>query len=259
MASLSFPDQLGNIISLPEFPKRIISLVPSQTELLADLGLHEKVVGITRYCVHPTRWQSEKTIVGGTKKVDISVVRSLAPDLIIGNKEENEKSDIEQLQQEFPVWMSDIHNLDEALSMIKSLGEITNTHTVASHICSSISKEFQTLSKATGKSVLYLIWRNPWMAAGRHTFIDDMLSRSGLTNVLGEGRYPMLTKEDLTSLSPDYVFLSTEPYPFREKHISEVQPFFHGASIRIVDGEMFSWYGSRLVQAPAYFKTLALV
>lgn len=259
MASPSFPDQLGNIILLPEFPKRIISLVPSQTELLADLGLNEKVVGITRYCVHPNRWRSEKTIVGGTKKVDISVVRSLAPDLIIGNKEENEKNDIEQLQKEFPVWMSDIHNLDEALSMIQSLGNITNTHTVASHICTSVLKELESFSKGISKTVLYLIWRNPWMGAGRNTFIDDMLSRIGLTNVLQENRYPVLREEDLISLSPDYVFMSTEPYPFREKHISEVKALFDEASIRIVDGEMFSWYGSRLIQAPAYFKTLALV
>lgn len=249
---------MGNIISLPDYPKRIVSLVPSQTELLADFGLNSEVVGITKFCVHPGRWRSEKTIVGGTKKVDIDTVRSLNPDLIIGNKEENEKTDIEQLQWEFPVWMSDIHDLGEALSMIRSLGKLTNSHSVASGFCSSIEREFESLPQL-GKSVLYLIWRDPWMAAGRNTFIDDMLSRIGLTNVLDESRYPMLAGEALTSMKPDLVFLSSEPYPFRGKHISEAQGLFPDASVQLVDGEMFSWYGSRLVQAPAYFKTLALV
>src|SRR5690606_15111014 len=241
MANLSFPDQMGNIISLPDYPKRIVSLVPSQTELLADFGLDNKVTGITKFCVHPSRWRSEKTIVGGTKMVNIETVRSLKPDLIIGNKEENEKKDIEQLQLEFPVWMSDIHNLEEALSMIQCLGDVTNSHHVASRICSTISGEFKSLPQAK-QSVLYLIWRDPWMAAGRHTFIDDMLSRNGLKNVLDESRYPILAEEALGSLEPDYIFLSTEPYPFREKHISEVQAMFPGAFIRLVDGEMFSWY-----------------
>lgn len=249
---------MGNIISLPDYPKRIVSLVPSQTELLADFGLDNEIAGITKFCVHPSRWRSEKTIVGGTKRVNVETVRSLKPDLIIGNKEENEKKDIEQLQLEFPVWMSDIHNLEEALSMIQCLGDATNSHHVASRICSTISSEFKSLPQAK-QSVLYLIWRDPWMAAGRHTFIDDMLTRNGLKNVLDESRYPILAEEALTSLEPDYIFLSTEPYPFREKHISELQALFPGASVRLVDGEMFSWYGSRLVKAPAYFKTLALV
>ena len=260
MAPLSFTDQMGNNISLPDFPKRIVSLVPSQTELLADLGLTEEVVGITKFCVHPPRWRFQKTVVGGTKNPDTELIKTLAPDLIIGNKEENEKRSIGVLQQEFPVWMSNINTLADALGMINTIGAMTDRLDVATRIRSSITEQFLALPGTIGKSVLYLIWRKPWMAAAANTFIDDMLSKIGLINVAGDlSRYPTLSDEEVASLSPDNILLSTEPYPFQEKHFRELKEICPRSNICLVDGEMFSWYGSRLVNAPAYFRTLALV
>ena len=117
----TFIDHLGKQISISFPPKRIISLVPSQTELLADLGLEDRIVGITKFCIHPEPWQKTKTIVGGTKKFRFDVIDSLKPDLIIGNKEENYQGGIEQLKSQYPVWMSDIVTLKDAFAMIREI------------------------------------------------------------------------------------------------------------------------------------------
>lgn len=234
---------------------RIVSLVPSQTELLVDLGLREKLVGITKFCIHPPELRKEVQLIGGTKNAKIEEIRSLNPDLIIGNKEENNQADIEQLEQEFPVWMSDIFNLEDALEMLGQIGELTGTQQKAVELRSVIEANFGQLKslKPTGESVLYLIWKNPYIAAGKNTFIDSMLETLGFENAMNQERYPEV---NLETVNPDVVFLSSEPYPFKEKHIEELQNQFPGSRIVLVDGEYFSWYGSRLIGAPAYFLEL---
>lgn len=234
---------------------RIVSLVPSQTELLVDLGLRDKLVGITKFCVHPAGLKKEVQLIGGTKNVKIDLVRSLNPDLVIGNKEENSRADIEELEKYLPVWMSDIFNLEDALEMIRKVGELTGTSEKASGISSKIRNNFTRLEslKRTDKTVLYLIWKNPYIAAGPNTFIDAMLNTLGFQNAMKEERYPEVKPE---ALSPDLIFLSSEPYPFKEKHIEELQNQFPNTQVVLVDGEYFSWYGSRLVHAPAYFEDL---
>lgn len=252
-----FFDQCGNQLTLHAVPLRIISLVPSQTELLFDLGVDEEVVGITRYCVHPTHWKSGKTLIGGTKKFDFEIIDSLKPDLIIGNKEENYKEGIELLQQKYPVWMSDIFSFQDALEMIAAVGVITNRVNQAKELVSSISNAFLNLQKWETYRALYLIWRKPWMAAASNTFIDAMLQKLGLVNALKNlERYPELKSEEIAELNPDLILLSSEPYPFSEKHIEEIKTLCPSSKILLVDGEMFSWYGSRLKQAPAYFNSL---
>src|SRR4051812_11307667 len=119
-----FTDQMGNAVELEGPPSRIVSLVPSQTELLFYLGLDKEVAGITKFCIHPAEMFHSKPRVGGTKKYDFEKIRQLAPDLIIGNKEENEQKQVEELQKLYPVWMSDIRNLADALQMIRSVGEL---------------------------------------------------------------------------------------------------------------------------------------
>ncbi len=234
---------------------RIISLVPSQTELLVDLGLREKLVGITKFCVHPKGLKKEVQLIGGTKNVKIDLVRSLNPDLVIGNKEENNQADIEALEEILPTWMSDIFNLEDALEMIGRVGEITGTTEKAEEIISTIRMNFSRLEKhkSSGKSVLYLIWKNPYIAAGPNTFIDAMLTTLGFQNAMQTERYPEV---EMTGLNPDLIFLSSEPYPFKEKHIAELQNQFPESKVVLVDGEYFSWYGSRLIEAPAYFANL---
>lgn len=256
-----FTDQMHRTIQVPETPQRILSLVPSQTELLHDLGLGDRVVGITRFCVHPSGWFRSKARIGGTKQVDLQRVRALRPDLIIGNKEENSREDIEALVREFPVWMSDVRDLDGALDMIRSMGVLTGRTDEANGLADRIGTAFTELKPwPVRRSVAYLIWRKPWMAAGGATFIHDMLQRIGLDNVFAERpeRYPELTPAQLAAADPDVVLLSSEPYPFKEKHIAELNMLLPGCPVRLVDGEAFSWYGSRLLRSPTVFGSLAI-
>jgi ABC-type Fe3+-hydroxamate transport system substrate-binding protein len=251
-------DQMHRAVSVAEHPQRIISLVPSQTELLHDLGLGERVVGITKFCVHPETWFHSKHRVGGTKKVDMQRVRALKPDLIIGNKEENERADIEALEKEFPVWMSDVRDLLGALDMIARIGELTSTQERASEIITGIEAAFATIKPmAPPLRAAYFIWRDPFMLAGHDTFVNDMIQRCGLINVSdGDARYPEIAPQELAALDPDVLLLSSEPYPFQEKHLAELNMICPGTPVRLVDGEMFSWYGSRLLKAPAYMNGL---
>jgi ABC-type Fe3+-hydroxamate transport system substrate-binding protein len=238
-----FTDQLNNTIESKSFPKRVISLVPSQSELLWDLGLREELIGIER--------------VGGTKTLNIEKIRALQPDLIIGNKEENEQSQILELQKEFTVWMSDIYTLEDSLTMIEKVGALVNRVDAAKTITNNIQTSFLNLLKVN-KSVLYFIWREPYMAAGNATFIGDMLKRIGFENKLSDeqARYPELNLDEIKLLNPELIFLSSEPYPFKANHIKELQDILPYSKIVLVDGELFSWYGSRLQKSVAYFNEL---
>jgi ABC-type Fe3+-hydroxamate transport system substrate-binding protein len=250
-------DHLGQSITFQFPPQRIISLVPSQTELLFSLGLEERIVGVTKFCVHPIQVHS-KTRVGGTKSFDFEKINALRPDIILGNKEENYQEGIEQLRRNYPVWMSDIYSVDDALRTIGDVGIITGTDSIANALKLEIQSRFGKLSKRKPASVLYLIWRKPWMAAGKNTFIDDMLSRNGWRNVLTQLRYPVLNTEDIVALNPDLIFASSEPYPFTHKHRDELKQLCPNAKFILVDGEMFSWYGSRLTLACDYFQQIEI-
>lgn len=252
-------DQMDRTAQVPDYPQRIISLVPSQTELLHELGLGERVVGITKFCIHPEAWFRGKTRVGGTKQVDLDKVRALRPDLIIGNKEENSQGDIEALEREFPVWMSDVRDLDGALDMIHRVGALTGTCGNAEELATGIEQAFGMLQpKSPPLSVAYLIWHEPMMVAGADTFVNDMLQRCGYTNAFSHRpeRYPEVSPAELAAADPDVVLLSSEPFPFAEKHILHYNMLCPGTPVRLVDGELFSWYGSRLLKAPAYMKDL---
>jgi ABC-type Fe3+-hydroxamate transport system substrate-binding protein len=250
-------DQMGREVLAPEKPLRIVSLVPSQTELLVDLGLSDRIVGLTKFCIHPEGFKREKTIVGGTKNVNIDKVRALQPDLIIGNKEENFKADIERLEKEFPVWMSDIVTLSDTYEFMRLLGELVDVDT--SGMISEIRQNFQKLESLISHSnpktkVGYVIWNNPVMLAAHGTFINHLLEFLGFENISSVDRYPEV---DLTKFKGlDYLFLSSEPYPFKDHHIAEFSALLPGTKIVLVDGEYFSWYGSRLLGAPAYFQQL---
>jgi len=253
---MQFTDQLNTTILLESTPKRIVSLVPSQTEFLYDIGLDEEVVGITKFCIHPSHWLKSKTLIGGTKNVDLEKVKALQPDLIIGNKEENTKEDIETLRAIAPVWMSDIFTLEDALSMMRSIGDMVGKSEESLGITSEIQRKFKEFKPQNSeKTILYLIWRKPYIGVASETFIDDMLQRCGYSNVLKSfNRYPTLELEE--NLNPDIVLLSSEPYPFKEKHVLELKETFPKAEIKLVDGEMFSWYGSRLKNSVLYFKEM---
>jgi ABC-type Fe3+-hydroxamate transport system substrate-binding protein len=255
---LTVTDQLGRRVAIPFPPQRIVSLVPSQTELLFDLGIGKRVIGVTKFCIYPPEARQAATVIGGTKNFDFDKIAALHPDLLIGNKEENYQTGIEQLAAKYPVWLSDISDLPQALDMIRRVGFITGAKNDAAKIAAGIKYSFATL--ATPKSLVpaaFLIWRKPYMAAASDTFIDDMLRRAGFRNVFAHlGRYPEITPEQLAAAAPERILLSSEPYPFQEKHLVEFQEICPAAKIQLVDGELFSWYGSRLRLSAAYFQTL---
>jgi ABC-type Fe3+-hydroxamate transport system substrate-binding protein len=253
-----YRDMIGNEVVLRFPPKRIVSLVPSQTELLYDLGLDEEVVGITKFCVHPNSWFRGKTRIGGTKTVHMDIVRSLQPDLVIANKEENTKDQVEELASLYPTWVSNIQTIAEGLQMIQQVGALTGKRQKADELVVQIEAAFSALPKpAIAKRVAYFIWRKPWMCAGGDTFISDMIARIGWTNVLADTeRYPEIELEALTDKDIDLVLLSSEPYPFKDAHITEIKSILPDADVMLVDGEMFSWYGSRMLKASAYMAEL---
>lgn len=257
-AEVVVTDMIGRSVQAPLYPQRIISLVPSQTELLYDLGLTDEVVGITKFCVHPTDWFRNKKRVGGTKNVNIATVKALQPDLIIANKEENTREQILELAALYPVWTSDITNLAGACAMIRQVGQLVGKAGHGEELAGQIEHSFAALQqKKIPKSVAYFIWRQPWMCAGGDTFISDMIARMGWINVLeNQMRYPVIALDELRALQPDILLLSSEPYPFKEIHIAELQAVLPNACIALVDGEMFSWYGSRLLHTAAYMERL---
>jgi len=253
-----FTDQTGHNVIIEKPPRRIISLVPSQTELLYYFGLNEEVVGITKFCVHPKAWFNAKTRVGGTKNIKPEIIRSLQPDLIIANKEENVKEQVEELSTHFPVWISDVNNLADAYEMIEQIGTITARNETARKLVAEIKQEFSILKKDCPKtSACYLIWQKPYMTVGGDTFINAMMKTAGFENVFkSDSRYPEITIEDMMARNPAIILLSSEPFPFTDKHVEELKTHFPGTAIILVDGELFSWYGSRMLHAPGYFLNL---
>ena len=258
---MKYKDQTGRWVELINTPTRIVSVVPSQTELLYDLGLEENIAGITKFCIHPQKIFRTKTRVGGTKQLNIKKIKEINPHLVIANKEENTKDELEEIMKDFPVWISDVKTLDDAMVMISSIGEITGTQEKANAVNSQIKKHFNDLSQilpAATKTAAYLIWQKPYMAAGGDTFINNMIHRAGLNNIFtNQKRYPETTIEELNVLKPEIIILSSEPFPFKEKHRIELQQKCIRSNVILADGEMFSWYGSRLLKAPGYFTNFA--
>lgn len=254
-------DQLKREIQLNKIPKRIISLVPSQTELLVDLGLEDLIVGVTKFCVHPKHLRISKDVVGGTKQINIEKIKALRPDVILCNKEENTKEIIADIEAVAPVHISDINNLEDCFELINMYGEMFNIKRTTSTLISNIKIErdvFQLQNKRTKKlKVAYFIWKKPWMVAASDTFVNVMLNESGFTNAFeSETRYPEVELNNSNLAKADIIFLSSEPFPFKEEHVIELKHQFPNKTVKIVDGEMFSWYGSHLLKAYEYFSKL---
>lgn len=238
-------------------PKQIVSLVPSQTELLYDLGLGEYVVGITKFCVHPQPWKKLKTIIGGTKNIHPEQIAALQPDLIIANKEENIKEQVEALAEKYNVFVTDIVSLEDAIEMINDIGILTHASARAAEIIHTIKENFNSIIPSKKTRTAYLIWQNPYMTIGGNTFIHDMMQKCGFENIFSsQTRYPAIDIHELKEKECQLLLLSSEPFPFKQKHIDELQRHLPNTKIILVNGEMFSWYGSRLIHAPAYFNTL---
>ncbi|MCS6903953.1 MAG: helical backbone metal receptor [Bacteroidia bacterium] len=253
-------DDLGRTVTLPAEPQRIISLCPSITETVLTLVSPARVVGVTKFCIHPKEIVQLLPKVGGTKTVDIEAIHVLKPDLIIAEKEENLKTTVEELEKHYPVIVFNVETYTQALNMVLQLGNILNNITLAQEIVASIEATFTSVVTSPSIKVLYFIWRKPFMVAGKNTYVNSILEKIGLQNCIisySNERYPVIQDlAQITDLEPHFIFLSSEPYPFKEKHIAEFKPHFPHAKILLVEGEMFSWYGVRMQKAPEYFTYL---
>ena len=257
-----FTDQIGNHHFFEFSPKRIISLVPSQTELLFDLDLEENILGITKFCVHPFHLKSTKKVVGGTKKVNFEKIMLLQPDIIICNKEENTKEMVDELSKICPVWVTNITTIEDNFKMIQDFGQLFNKSAKAQNWCDKINfalSDFKDFIKDKPKlKTAYFIWKNPYMVAGIDNYINEMLFLNNFENIYtSQGRYPIIELKKMREHGdPNLILLSSEPYPFNEEDALEIGRFSHNAKTIFVDGEMFSWYGSRILKAIEYFKIL---
>lgn len=258
-------DQTGNSFFIYSPPRRIISLVPSLTELLYSLDLDKEVIGITKFCVHPDAWFRTKTRIGGTKNVNVELVKSLQPDLVIASKEENVKEQVEAIRSFCPVYCTNITTIEDSYHVMEQVGMITDRKTKADQLIQSVQQRFAGLPvELKPMNAVYLIWQEPYMTIGGDTFIHDMMKLAGFHNVFAlEKRYPQVTIEELQKRNIEVVLFSSEPFPFKQKHIElfsaqwiKANPLRTPPLLRIVDGEMFSWYGSRTLYAADYFRKL---
>lgn len=253
-------DQIGISHFFESTPRRIVSLVPSQTELLFDLGLEDQIVGITKFCVHPKHLLTTKKIVGGTKQVHFEKIKALQPNIIICNKEENTLEMVQELSKIAPVWVTNVVTIADNFQMITDFGLLFDKTTEASTLIQNIELalvEFKTFIVTIPiQKVAYFIWKKPYMVAGSGTFINELLHLNRFDNFFGtQSRYPEIAIGALTRFDAvDQVLLSSEPYPFKNEDVAEFTSIFPNAKIRLVDGEYFSWHGSRLLPAITYFK-----
>lgn len=252
---LTVEDQWHERITFKAPVRRIVSLVPSLSELLADAGLKSLLVGVTGYCVHPRDLRRDITTIGGTKDPDIEKIIRLKPDLVIANKEENTKSDVDALRAAgINVFVADINTFDDVHEFLLILERIFCSGTFK-QLSDDIKQKWQPLKNCLSSCcVVYMIWRKPYMAAGKGTFIDYLLTYLGLENAVKEDRYPAMTAEELAVLSPDVMMLSSEPFPFSAKFINEFKEICPNATPLLIDGEAFSWYGSRLCSSADYIR-----
>ncbi|WP_312287134.1 ABC transporter substrate-binding protein [Chryseobacterium gleum] len=235
---------------------KIVSLVPSITEALFDLGLTEnEVIGRTKFCIHPQEKIKNVSVIGGTKNINIEKIKALQPDLIIANKEENVKEQVEALMEDYKVMVTNIDTIEDNYYLLKNLGKLFGKEEKAQLYNLKIYDVLNQAKLDSPVKAAYLIWKNPYITIGSDTFIHRILSEIGFQNIFKDKtRYPQITTEDLTDA--DVIMLSSEPFPFKEKHIEELKVFYPDKKIMIVDGEAFSWYGTHIAKCENYFKEL---
>jgi len=254
-------DASGVAVELPRPPRRIVSLVPSTTEILCALGLGEALVGITVYCVEPRDVVRGKTRIGGEKNPDLEKIRTLEPDLVIANIEENVRDDIDRLRAwSIPVWVTYPRTVAEGIQLIGELGELTGAPARAAELLRDIEPLHERVRMATARrppvTVFYPIWRGPYMTINGDTYIHDMLKVCGARNIFADRpeRYPTVTLDEVAARRPDVILLPDEPFRFRRAHLADFAkytdvPAVRDGRIRLVDGKPFSWHGPRIAEA----------
>ena len=256
-------DAAGSLHFPADDTARIVSLVPSITELVCDLGLASQLVGRTGFCIHPKNAVRNVPKVGGTKTVDLEKVRKLRPSHVILNVDENEKSVADSLAGFVPnlVVTHPLAPLDN-LALYRLIGGVFGRVGEAEALCARFQVAHDALARErhAPRKVLYVIWKDPWMTVSRDTYISRTLSLAGFETLprTAEDRYPKFAFDDPCVAETDLVLLSTEPYMFRARHVAELAalPAFGGKPVRLIDGEMTSWYGSRAIEGLGYLREL---
>lgn len=265
----SFIDARGISVALPHNPQRIVSLICSVTETLFALGLGDRIAGCTNYCIRPMPQVESVKKIGGPKNLDIEAILALNPDLVIANIEENERGDINRLEDKgIPVFVTYPRTVNDSLTLIRTLGLITGSeqaaesfHKKAENVVHQTLKQVALITYRS--NVIYLIWRKPYMVINKDTYIHDVITLCGGINIHAEhpDRYPEITIEDIVNAQPDIIFLPSEPFPFKKKHIKEFMhygaiPAVHNNRVMPVDGELFSWYGVRMIFGLPYVRKI---
>ncbi len=249
---MKITDHLNRTIELKSKPKRVVSLVPSITETLAGLGLEKNLIAVTRFCRYPPDVVEQLPKVGGPKNINLEKISALKPDLVIAVKEENDRSQILELSEQVPVVVFDVNTIEDSFDMLTRLGQIFDVEKVAKRWVTSITEKttgFKT--SISNHKALYLIWKKPWMAAGTDTFIGSMMQLAGFENII-EGRYPEINGKEFDKAH--IILLATEPYHFTETHRKQLATEFPDKKVVLVDGEMFTWYGTHMLKALDYFE-----
>lgn len=259
-------DATDTVVETTSRPRRIVSLVPSTTETLHALGAGERVVGVTRFCVHPAEARETAENVGGTKSPRLGRIEALRPDLIFANLEENRREDVEALRSLCPVYVAFPRDVPSAIAEIRAMGELLGDGRRAEELARKIEAAHAGCRKSRpfeSFRFLYLVWRRPYLAAARPTFIDALLTEVSGRNAApeGRGRYPEVSPKEMNDSDADVVFLSSEPFPFAPQHAEELLRELGGARWRervlLVDGELLSWHGARLLEGLPYARRLA--
>ena len=231
---------------------RIVSLVPSWTEYVVDLGCAGQLVGRTKFCVRAGEEAERIPVIGGTKRIHLDRIEKLKPDLVIASKEENTREEVEACRAFSDVLVTDVRTISDAFEALETIGEAVEQAAVGASWRSNIEKAWGE-PRAEHAQALYAIWQNPLMVAGHDTYIHAAMNWWGIGNAApatAEGRYPELHAEHLDTLAGTPFLLASEPYPFASKHCAQ----FASAGLRpmLVDGEAFSWCGSRMLHTVHY-------
>ncbi len=240
---------------------RVVSLCPSTTELIFQLGGEDRLIGVTNWCIHPAEGVKRIEKVGGTKDPDVQRIIELAPDLVFFNEEENRKEDAEVLDAAgIPLHVSFPKTVVESIELIRSIGNaigrVESAESLAQQAESALALVGGQCAGLEPVRYAYLIWRKPWMAAGADTYLTDLLGLAGGLNVMAAGgeRYPALALAQLVEADPQVILLCSEPFPFKDEHIQELRghPGLSNRIFILADGEALTWHGSRTLEGIPY-------
>lgn len=247
-------DDRGFPFHFDRAPLRIVSLVPSLTETLVEIGLEDRIVGLTKFCIHPDHLRRERTRVGGTKGVRVDVILDLRPDIVIANLEENDAQDIMALEiAGVPCWVCDVRTVERAFRLLSDMGELLGVSEKGSELEQMARESWregrQLCNPGQNQLAAYAVWRDPWMWAGHDAYIQSVLEWWGWRTWPDLPRYPTIEMSQVVEAGVEMVLLPSEPFPFKEVHREECK----GVPSKLVDGEVFSWYGSRMLKVPKHF------